>query len=183
MRSIARPDKNQRTVYNGHKRVHALKFQSIALPNGLSGNLFGPVEGCRHDAAMLRESQLLNLLERFAHTQAGDVLCLYGDPAYPLRPQLIGPYREGDFPLITDEMKLFNKAMSRVHISVDWLFGDVANYFKFIDYKKNLKIGMSAVGKQYIVSALFRNIITCLYGNTTCKYFELDPPTLHDYLQ
>ena len=26
-----------------HKRVHALKFQCVALPNGLIGNLFGPV--------------------------------------------------------------------------------------------------------------------------------------------
>lgn len=116
VRAIARPDKNQRTVYNGHKRVHALKFQSIALLNGLIGNLYGPVEGCRHDAAMLRESRLLNVLERIAHCQTMVVLCLYGDLAYPLRPQLIGPYREGDFPLLTDEMKMFNKAMSRVRI-------------------------------------------------------------------
>ena len=29
--------------YNGHKRVHALKFQAVALPNGLIGQLFGPV--------------------------------------------------------------------------------------------------------------------------------------------
>ena len=28
---------------DGHKRVHALKFQSLALPNGLIGHLFGPV--------------------------------------------------------------------------------------------------------------------------------------------
>jgi hypothetical protein len=33
-------------------------------------------------------------------------------------------------------------------VRISFLFGDVANYFKFIDYKKNLKIGMSAVGKQ-----------------------------------
>ena len=30
-------------MYNGHKRVHALKFQSIALPNGLIANMYGPV--------------------------------------------------------------------------------------------------------------------------------------------
>ena len=30
-------------VYNGHKRVHALKFQSVALPNGLIGNLYDPI--------------------------------------------------------------------------------------------------------------------------------------------
>ena len=30
-------------MYNGHKRVHSLKFQSVALPNGRIGNLFGPM--------------------------------------------------------------------------------------------------------------------------------------------
>ena len=43
VRPIARPDTGQRVVYNGHKRVHGLKFQSITLPNGLIGNIFGPV--------------------------------------------------------------------------------------------------------------------------------------------
>ena len=37
--SICRPNENQSTVYNGHKRVHALKFQSVTIPNGL----YGPV--------------------------------------------------------------------------------------------------------------------------------------------
>lgn len=43
VRPIARPGRNQRIVYNGHKRVHSLKFQSIAIPNGLIANLYGPV--------------------------------------------------------------------------------------------------------------------------------------------
>ena len=43
VRPICRPGEHQRVVYNGHKRVHALKFQSIALPNGLIANMYGPV--------------------------------------------------------------------------------------------------------------------------------------------
>ena len=43
VRPICRPGEHQRLVYNGHKRVHALKFQAVALPNGLIGHLFGPV--------------------------------------------------------------------------------------------------------------------------------------------
>ena len=43
VRPISRPGEHQRILYNGHKRVHALKFQSVALPNGLIGNLYGPV--------------------------------------------------------------------------------------------------------------------------------------------
>ena len=43
VRPIARQGRSQRVVYNGHKRVHSLKFQSVALPNGMIGNLFGPM--------------------------------------------------------------------------------------------------------------------------------------------
>ena len=43
VRPIVTPDEHQRTMYNGHKRVHAIKFQSVALPNGLIANLYGPV--------------------------------------------------------------------------------------------------------------------------------------------
>ena len=43
VRQICRPGNNQRLVYNGHKRVHGLKFQSVALPNGMIANMYGPV--------------------------------------------------------------------------------------------------------------------------------------------
>lgn len=43
VRPICRPNENQSTVYNGHKRVHGLKFQSVTIPNGLIANLYGPV--------------------------------------------------------------------------------------------------------------------------------------------
>ena len=43
VRPICRPNEHQSTVYNGHKRVHALKFQSVTIPNGLIANLYGPV--------------------------------------------------------------------------------------------------------------------------------------------
>lgn len=181
-RYLDREKNNTCVLYNGHKRVRALKFQSVAIPNGLIANLYGPVEGLRHDAGMFKESGLLNILQREARTPRGEPLCLYGDPAYPLRPQLMDPYRDADVLVVTPEMRAFNTAMSEVRVSVEWLFGDIAEYFKFIDYKKNLKLGMSAVANQYIVSALFRNILTCLYSNTTSEFFKIEPPTLLEYL-
>ena len=71
--------------------------------------------------------------------------------------------------------------MSSVRESVEWLFNDVTNYFTFLDFKKNLKIGLSSVGKMYVVSALLRNALTCLHGNQTSSFFQLDPPSLEDY--
>ena len=96
-------------------------------------------------------------------------------PCLPSSPSVDGPYREADVLVVTPEMRAFNTAMSEVRVSVEWLFGDIAEYFKFIDYKKNLKLGMSAVAKQYIVSALFRNFLTYLYGNTTSEFFQIEP--------
>ena len=64
---------------------------------------------------------------------------------------------------------------------VEWVFGDVINYFKFVDFKKNLKTGMSDVGKIYIVCALLRNAMTCLYGSSTASYFGVQPPNINEY--
>ena len=43
VRPIARPGTNQLILYNGHKIVHSLKFQAVAIPNGLIAHLHGPV--------------------------------------------------------------------------------------------------------------------------------------------
>ena len=121
---------------------------------------------------MLAESRLLENLEEHAFSPEIE------DPAYPLRVHLQAPFREVP---ITPEMAAYNQSMSAVRVSVEWIFGDVINYFKFMDFKKNLKIGLSQVGKMYIVSAILRNGLTCLYGNTTSKFFELEPPSLQEY--
>ena len=105
-------------------------------------------------------------------------MCIYGDPAYPLRVHLQAPFRVDR---ITPEMAEYNQSMSRVRVSVEWIFGDIVNSFKFMDFKKKLKIGLSQVGKMYIVSALLRNALTCHYGNTTSQFFQLEPPTLQEY--
>ena len=39
---------------------HAIKFRSVAAPNGLVANLYGPVEGKRHENYMLNQSDLNN---------------------------------------------------------------------------------------------------------------------------
>ena len=78
-------------------------------------------------------------------------------------------------------MEAYNTAMSSVRTSVEWLFGDIINYFKFLDFKKNLKLGLSSVGKMYIVSAILRNGLACLYGNTTSDFFQCNPPNLETY--
>lgn len=50
-------------------------------------------EGHKHDAGMLADSGLLQVLEHHAFLPTGNPMALYGDPAYPLRVHLVVPYR------------------------------------------------------------------------------------------
>ena len=179
VRGIARPQENQRVMYNGHKRIHSIKFQSVVIPNGLIANLHGPFEGKRHDSTMLQQTDILNELRRVAFHN-GHPLCLYGDPAYPLGVHLQAPFKNIQ---LTPQMVLYNAAMSEVRVAVEWLFGNITNYFKFIDFKSQLQINLSSVGKFYIVCALLENALTCLYGNIVSEKFEVQPPSLQDYFQ
>ena len=84
---------------------------------------------------------------------------------------------------LNQDEKDYNKAMSGVRVTVEWLFGLVSNYFKFIDFKKMQRIGMSPVGKVYIVCSILQNAHTCLYGNQISETFGIDPPTVREYFQ
>ena len=177
VRRIARPKYNQRVMYNGHKRVHAIKFQSIVLPNGLIANLSGPYEGKRHDSTMLYESGVLPNLRRVAFYN-NEPLCVYGDPAYPLGVHLQGPFKDRQ---LTPQMQAYNKGMSEVRVAVEWMFGNITKYFSFVDFKRQMKINLSAVGKMYFICALLENARTCLYGNIVSTSFALPPPSLVEY--
>lgn len=179
LRPIARPKQNQRVMYNGHKRVHGFKFQSISAPNGLIANFFGPLEGSRHDSYLLAQSGILDALERHSVGVNGEVLCVYGDPAYPLSEHI-----QTGFPNAQPEDQVeYNRAMSSVRVSVEWCFGEIVERFRFTDFKKMMKTGLSPVAKQYAVSALLQNCHNCLYSSKCAQFFECDPPALEDYLQ
>ena len=180
VRPISRPGRNQRIVYNGHKKVHALKFQSVVAPNGLVANLFGPVEGKRHDSGMLADSGLLQQMSQHCVLPNGNPLCIYGDPAYPLSVHLQAGFKGAN---ITAQQLIWNSRMSAVRVSVEWVFGDIINYFKFLDFKKNLKLGLNAVGKMYIICALLHNARCCLYGSQTSNYFQCEPPIIEAYFR
>lgn len=140
--------------------IYTISFQSVVCPSGIIPNLFGPIAGRHHDAFMLCESNLMTKLG--AKFRPPDVYALYGDPAYPLRPHLIAPYKGA---IITRKQQLFNRRMSREGVSVEWAFGKVVQYFAFLDFKKNLKILLQTY---YAVGVILTNCHTCIYGSVTC---------------
>ena len=116
----AKPKNNQRVLYNGHKRVHAIKFQSVATPNGHQTipNFAGPFEGRQHDSMMLHETRMLRRPQRVSWAQ-GQSLCLYSDPSYPLGVHLVQTaFRDAH---LIPQRQLYNQAMSEVRVSVEWI--------------------------------------------------------------
>ena len=95
---ICRPCLHQRVAYNGHDRAHCLKFQAITLPNGIIANLYGPVEGRRHDMALWEDSGIPAKLA--AHAFASDPnnpgerrpYQIYGDAAYGISLHVLIPF-------------------------------------------------------------------------------------------
>ena len=68
----------------------------------------------------------------FAHTTCcnrnGGALCIYGDPVYPLRPQLMTGFKGNN---ITQLQRDWNKAMNKTRTSVEWVFGDMSTIISF----------------------------------------------------
>ena len=60
-------------------------------------------------------------------------------------------------------------------------FWEYQNYFKFIDFKKELKLCLNPVGKVYAVCALLQNDHICLYGNQVSTFFGMDHISLLKY--
>jgi hypothetical protein len=177
-RPMSRPLRHQRIMYSGHKRQHVLKFQCVTTPDGLIAHTFGPIEGRRHDMFVLKKSALLDRLEAM---EAMEGYCLYGDPGYCVSARLIAPFKGA---ALDQHQMEFNQRMSAVRVVVEWSFGNVLSLWAFLDFRKNLKLGLSPIGSFYKLGVFLTNCHTCLRrGNIVSSKFGLEPPTLQQYLR
>ena len=178
-RRICRPKHNQRIWYSGHKRRHVMKFQSVMLPCGIIGHLFGPFEGRRHDATMLYMSDILQQMRQHLpyHGVIPDYV-LFGDKGYPIEAEVISPFRGN----LSQVERDFNQRMSLARICVEWGFAGVCSQWQLPNSWLRLRINLVPIGQYYVVAALLFNCMACLYGNQTSQYFNVQPPTLAEYL-
>jgi hypothetical protein len=148
MRRMCRPCFFQRLFYSGHKNHHGIKFQSVVTPDGLIACFFGPIPASRHNSYMLAESHLLLQLQQLFHHQPP--YTLYGDAAYGT-----SRYCFGGFPNArpgTPEGN-WNREMSRVRESVEWMFNEIVTLWSHIDMKRKMKLFLSPIDEVYTVAA------------------------------
>lgn len=134
IRPICRPTIYQRQAYNGHKRLHALKYSAAMCPNGIIYHLYGPEEDRRNDNHLLESSGLLDRCAHHANKTRGDgSFYLYGDPAYPSSRYLLSPYAKSDD--ITPNEYIFNVQMAKARESVEWRFGGILRLWSYLDHR------------------------------------------------
>jgi hypothetical protein len=96
----------------------------------------------------------------------------------------MGPYQHsgGRHALPADEHQ-FNTALSSVRIAVEHAFGHTGTQWGYITFAKGLEEGRSPVACYFSTAVLLMNCMKCFRGCQTSTRFEIDPPSIQDYLQ
>lgn len=169
---------DQRVVYNGHKRKHALKYQAITTPDGMCVHLFGPEVGRRHDMFLYAASGADAMLEGILEID-GRQYVVYGDSGYSARVFLEIPF---DGASLSAVKKAFNKAMSKSRVTVEWFFKEVKLLWSFVDCKRRLRLKQMPVGLLYRAAVLLTNFRNCVEANEISQFFNCPPPSLDEYI-
>lgn len=168
----------QRAFYNGWKKLHGMKWQTVDLPNGMNFHVWGPVSIRRCDLFTLSASDINELI---ANLQVGDLyqFVMYGDSIYPwdthLRARHVGDN-------LTARQILENRMMSSCRETIEWDYGNVGYMWKLLDYKHGLKIRTMPIGKLYLTAMILRNAYVTMNGCQTSTFFRLLPPSFFDWV-
>ena len=173
----------QRAFYNGWKKHHGFKYQTLELPNGMCADLFGPRSFRRNDIDILQESQLNTKLRNLQVGHAKQYKA-YGDGIFPIQSHLIGKHIITEDGPNMDRFKLENRMMTKMRISNEWSYGFTGRLFPLVKDRYVNKIRLSPnCAYWYIVATILRNLYVCLYGNISCSYFNLKPPDIYEYFR
>ena len=169
----------QRAFYNGWKKIHALKWQTVDMPNDMTFHMWPAESGRRGDLFTLGES---GINSRIRDCQpAGVQYAIYGDSIYPVMSHLRRRHQSigGNTARQIEE----NEAMKKVRVSIEWNYGQTCNLFRYVDWRHNAKVlsGGSNISQCYLIATLLKNFHVCLYGCQTSDYFNCAPPTLETY--
>ena len=79
-------------------------------------------------------------------------------------------------------MIIQNRMMAKIRVSVEWSFGLIMNKHKFTGFFKTQMVQKSQITNIYVVDVLLHNCHVANYGDQNSLYFDVYPPSIHDYL-
>jgi hypothetical protein len=169
----------QMAFYNGWKKHHGTKYQTVEFPNGMCGDMYGPRSFKDNDLDLLSDSLLNN---RFRDAQLGnnEQYALYGDGIFPIDTHTISKYTGA----LTANQIFENRAMSKIRVANEWDYGITGNLFPYVKYKYSMKLLKSkSTVNLYFIATILRNAHCCMYEGLTASYFDCAAPSLEDYFR
>ena len=173
------PQTIQQACYSGQKRIHCLSYMSITTLDGLMFNLYGPMEGRRHDATLLRRSGVSDKLKEVL--KKDDIqYYLYGDAAYVLRLWLQTSF---DSTTSYEAQLQINGEMNKVRTAVEWNYKEIKQNWVGNDVTRYMHLRQAPISLIYVGGALLQNFKLCLEkGGQISAFFGCSAPSLEEYL-
>jgi len=180
-RAIGRPGFWQRAFYSGHKRRHCLQFLSVTGPDGMILFTHGPTNGSHQDNWLVNDCKLNEQLKHL-NDILGDArhpFAIYGDPIFAHTAYIRKAMPRYERTL---EHEIFNKAMNAARVSIEHVFGIVVSLWAYVDFSKKQNLSWTNPATAYLNAQFLTNCHNCMYGNQVSNCFQIDPPTLHEYI-
>ena len=137
----------QRAFFNGWKKKHGWKWQTVDLPNGIYFHVYGP-ESLRHNDLFLLGESGLNDLIRDCQVGQHRQHVIYGDSAYIVINDTHIRCRYFNEPL-TAFQDAMNCAFSSCRECIEWDNGNVGTMWSMVDFSKGLEIQSMPVADMY----------------------------------
>jgi hypothetical protein len=170
----------QLEFYSRYFRAHGLKFLSLLLPNGLVGTVFG-ANLSQNDNGMINLSGLSDYLLSLLQPMPSHNLypTVFGDSIMQLTP-VIQSYPRTD----SARSRIWKRRMASARMSIELDYGLLFNNFRIMikENDHHLFNNGEHTFRLGIVCFFLKNCYVCLNGSTTNTMFDVDPPTLEQYL-
>jgi hypothetical protein len=174
----------QQVLFSGKGKKHCLKYQGWTVPFGLIGQLYGPKEGLAHDQTLCRLSNINQIVSNcFPDEPLEEQPASYTDRGYYSQSHIIAQHKRArGQPVLPELFEQENRALKVCRaVGVEWPFGMVQQQFPAMNVCGTQKVFDSQIAKQYVVSVLLMNSLCCLKHNAVSEFYNMTPPTLHDY--
>ena len=168
----------QRAFYSRYGKKHGVKTQVLLLPNGMCGHCWVH-SMAQNDKGVINlsglEEYMKDVLDPF---RVGNCLMLpatYADSIYMASEVVI---------VKGDNTGVYFDRMNGLREKIEHENGLFVNLWRHIQMVHKLKLynQKSILIRRVIVYWFITNCYTCLNGNTVATRFNLNPPTLSDYL-
>lgn len=175
---ICRPSEDQSDFHNPYVGFHNAGYLGVTGPDGMMMCMSQAFEGTINDPGMVIDANL-NVHLMNAATPGQTYAKAIGDKAFG-RTAFVAALPKANMVHNFSQIEL--TAISSIRVMVEWTFGEIRSTFPLVDFVVKSRLLGSMPLRMFRVAALLRNMKRCMDGSLASLFFEVQPPTLAEYM-